>query len=40
MRNYIILAMIRADKKSGIHKKSNKAKRRLDKMKLSNEFYS
>ena len=38
MRNYIVLAMIRANKKSGVHKKSNKAKRRLDKIKLSNEY--
>lgn len=35
-RNHIILALIKMNKKSGVHDKSNKAKRRNDKIK----FYS
>lgn len=33
-RNYIVLALIRANKRSTIHGKSNKSKRRADKVKL------
>ena len=34
MRNYIVLAMLKSRKKSSVHGKSNKAKRRKDKVLL------
>lgn len=33
-RNHIILALIKMNKKSSVHEKSNKAKRRNEKVKL------
>lgn len=37
-RNYLILALIRANKRTTIHGKSNKAKRRKDKVLLNKEY--
>ena len=37
-RNYLILALIRANKRTSIHGKSNKAKRRKDKVLLTKEY--
>jgi len=37
-RNYLILALIRANKRTSIHGKSNKAKRRKEKIVLNKEL--
>lgn len=37
-RNYVVLALIRAKKRSTVHGKSTKAKRRADKVKLREEL--
>lgn len=37
-RNHVVLALIRANKRTTVHGKSNKAKRRADKVKLKDEL--
>lgn len=34
-RNHVVLALLKSNRKSGRHEKSNKAERRTDKVKLS-----
>jgi hypothetical protein len=38
-RNYVVLSMLKAAKKSGIHKKSEKSKRIQEKIALKKRIY-
>lgn len=37
-RNHVILAMLKMGRKTIVHQKSNKAKRRIEKVKLKDEY--